>query len=264
MVTIAILAKDKAHTLPTYLECIENQTWPKSQTNLYIRTNNNNDDTAVLLKNWLKKVRSRYKDIYFDDSDVPERVQDYKQHEWNELRLEVLKKIRQESMLWAKKHNSHYFVGDCDNFIISETIETLVKTRLPIVAPLLRTGNNLYSNYHACIDENGYYQECPIYHILLSQQAKGLIQVPVVHCTYLVRKNVIDYLSYNDDSARYDYVVFSNSARDEEIPQYLDTRKIYGRITFAETKQQFEQESWLHEFRKPVEQVKETMPASKK
>ena len=38
-VTIAILAKDKAHTLPLYLACIENQTWPKCNTNLYIRTN---------------------------------------------------------------------------------------------------------------------------------------------------------------------------------------------------------------------------------
>ena len=27
-VTIAILAKDKEHTLPLYLSCIEQQTWP--------------------------------------------------------------------------------------------------------------------------------------------------------------------------------------------------------------------------------------------
>ena len=46
-VTIAILAKDKAHTLPLYLACIEAQTWPKKNTYLYIRTNNNNDETAV-------------------------------------------------------------------------------------------------------------------------------------------------------------------------------------------------------------------------
>ena len=46
-VTIAILAKDKAHTLPLYLQCIEQQTWPAQQTYLYIRTNNNN----ILLPN---------------------------------------------------------------------------------------------------------------------------------------------------------------------------------------------------------------------
>src|SRR5262249_21251959 len=55
-VTIAILAKDKAHTLPLYLTCLEKQTWPKEKTNLYIRTNNNNDNTVQILKEWVEKV----------------------------------------------------------------------------------------------------------------------------------------------------------------------------------------------------------------
>src|SRR5690349_2825571 len=69
-VTIAILAKDKAHTLPLYLSCIENQTWPKDKTYLYIRTNNNNDETAVILKQWIDQVKDYYAKIYFDDEDV--------------------------------------------------------------------------------------------------------------------------------------------------------------------------------------------------
>src|SRR5581483_3289577 len=82
-VTIAILAKDKAHTLPFYLACIEKQTWPKKQTYLYIRTNNNTDDTRTILRDWATKVEKEYAHIYFDDADVPEKVEQYKQHEWN-------------------------------------------------------------------------------------------------------------------------------------------------------------------------------------
>ena len=54
-VTIAILAKDKAHTLPLYLKCLERQTWPASNTYLYIRTNNNNDETVQILRDWIAR-----------------------------------------------------------------------------------------------------------------------------------------------------------------------------------------------------------------
>src|SRR5579872_6045160 len=64
-ITIAILAKDKAHTLPLYLDCIEAQTWPKSNTYLYIRTNNNNDNTAQVLGNGWEGERINIQKINF-------------------------------------------------------------------------------------------------------------------------------------------------------------------------------------------------------
>ncbi len=247
-VTIAILAKDKAHTLPLYLSCIEKQSWPAHKTYLYIRTNNNNDDTAKILSNWLARVKYKYAGVYFDTSDVTDKVEQFGQHEWNSIRFKVLGKIRQESVNWALDHDSHYFVADCDNFIQSHTIEELVKTSLPIVAPLLRTGNNYYSNFHAAIDENGYYAQSPLYFELLNQEILGLVQVPVVHCTYLIRYEFLDKIAYDDNSYRYEYVIFSDTARRNKIPQYFDTRQMYGRITFAENNEQLEKEGWLTEF----------------
>jgi len=248
-VTIAILAKDKAHTLPLYLTCLENQTWPAKQTNLYIRTNNNNDGTAKILRDWVIKVGSRYGLIYFDDRDVTEKVQDYGQHEWNSLRFKVLGKIRQDSIEWARKQNSHYFVVDCDNFINPNTLEEMVKTNLPIVAPLLKLNDNsLYSNYHAAVDENGYYADSSFYLPVFNLQVRGLILMPVVHCTYFINYHVLDKIVYDDDSYRYEYVIFSDNARKKEIPQYLDNRQLYGRLTFAESAEQFKTETWLSEF----------------
>jgi len=247
-ITIAILAKDKAHTLPLYLSCIENQTWPASKTYLYIRTNNNNDSTAEILHAWLERVWERYAGVYFDDSDVPEQVQKYGQHEWNYERFKVLGKIRQESVDFAKEYNTHYFVVDCDNFIQSHTLEALFGTHLSIVAPLLHTGYNIYSNYHAAIDANGYIEDCPYYNMFWNREIVGLVQVPVVHCTYLVRNEAFDKITYDDQSGRYEYVIFSDSARKSSVPQYLDTREVYGRISFAETIEDLLKETWLAEF----------------
>lgn len=248
-VTIAILAKDKAHTLPLYLKCIENQTWPACKTNLYIRTNNNNDDTAQILRDWIDRVGKNYGDIYFNDTDVPEPVEQFGQHEWNYMRFKVLGKIRQDSVDWAYEHNSHYFVVDCDNFIFPETLETLVATNQSIVAPLLYCREKpCYANYHYAIDGNGYYDNSPLYWDVLDQRVKGLIDVPVVHCTYFIRKSVVGNMCYDDESWRYEYVIFSHSARKQNIAQYLDNRKIYGYISFAETQEEFDRENLWQEF----------------
>ena len=251
-ITIAILAKDKAHTLPMYLQCIENQTWPAQQTYLYIRTNNNNDETVEVLRNWIARVGDRYAKIYFDDSDVNLPVEMFRQHEWNAMRFSVLGAIRQASVNWAHQNNSHYFVADCDNIIYPDTIEMMFTTNLPIVAPLLRCNTQkYYSNCHDIVDNNGYYIPSVFYYEILEQRVVGLIEVPVVHCTYFIRKEVLDKIRYDDGSERYEYVIFSDCARQADIPQYLDNRLVYGYISFAENKEEFEREPFLSNFLLP-------------
>lgn len=247
MVTIAILAKDKEPFLPFFLGCIENQTYPKKNTNLYIRTNNNNDKTAIMLKQWVNRVGHLYAEVYFDDTDVPEQVQRFAQHEWNYERFKVLGRIRQESVQWAYEHNSHYFVIDCDNFIIPKTLESILSVNLPIVAPLLLS-NCRYSNYHSGIDVNGYNIDTPTYDYFVNREIRGLIEMPVVHCTYLVRYEYLPEMSYDDNSYRYEYVIFSDVARKKGIPQYLDTREEYGRLTLGETKDDLFNEPWFNSF----------------
>ena len=259
-ITIAILAKDKAHTLPLYLKCIEQQTWPSKKTNLYIRTNNNNDKTVEILEAWLEKVRTRYATIHFDKTNVAQPVHKYGQHEWNQERFKVLGKIRQDSVDWARAMRSHYFVLDCDNFIKSDTLEKIAQNNLPIVAPFLTcyqtldVKNSLYSNYHAAITSDGYYADCSEYYLLWNQKIKGLIDVPVVHCAYFIRYDVLDKISYDDGSHRYEYVIFSDTARKQNIPQYIDNREIYGYITFAENEHWLQAEPWLAMFTAEINQ----------
>ena len=241
-VTVAILAKDKAHLMPLYLSRIEQQTYPADKIKLYIRTNNNKDNTAEILEDWISRVRDRYSEIYYDNSEVPEPVHEYGPHEWNPLRLKVLGHIRQESVDWARERGTHYFIADCDNFIVTETLTEMLKTGLPVIGPLLPNGDvplNCYANYHYDVDENGYFKSTSQYFDVLSGKVRGLIQVGVIHCTYLVRNEVLEHVCYDDGSGRYEYVIFSDTLRKKGIPQYIDNRRYYGKLTFCNTPEEF-------------------------
>lgn len=236
-ILVAILAKQKAPSLPLYLQCIEALDYPKSSIVLYIRTNNNTDNTEQILRDWVRRIGHLYAAVEFDAEDVATRVEQYGVHEWNETRFRVLGRIRNISLARTYEHGcDFYFVADCDNFIRPCTLRELVALNLPIVAPFLRSigPGAFYSNYHAEIDDNGYYADCDQYHWILTRLVRGLIEVPVVHCTYLVRADVLGRLTYEDATNRYEYVVFSASARKAEIPQYFDNRQVYGYITFDE------------------------------
>ena len=236
-VLLAILAKQKEAVLSAYLQCIEALDYPKSAIVLYVRTNNNTDGTERILREWLERIGPSYAHVEFDAEDVTQPVQRYGTHEWNPERFHVLGQIRDLSLRKSLEHSCvFYFVVDVDNLIRPCTLRELVALDLPIVAPFLRAASPdaYYANYHAEVDANGYYAECDQYRWVAERQVRGVIEMPVVHCTYLVRADVTPALAYEDGSGRHEYVVFSNSARRAGIPQYLDNRQIYGFITFDE------------------------------
>jgi tetratricopeptide (TPR) repeat protein len=234
-VLLAILAKQAESVLPFYLFCIDALDYPKNSIVLYVRTNNNTDRTVAILREWIGRVREQYACVEFDASDVPEAVQEFAIHEWNSKRFKVLGEIRQESMNRALQHNcDYYFVADTDNFVKPDTLKKLIATGLPIVAPLLRCSDAQhpnYSNFHDNVDARGYSIRLDRYWALLNQSIKDVVEVPVVHCTYLVRADVIPRLYYRDASDRHEYVIFSESARKGGTAQYLDTREVYGCLT---------------------------------
>ncbi|RWB67974.1 glycosyltransferase family 25 protein [Mesorhizobium sp.] len=236
-VLVAILAKQKEPALPLYLACIESLDYPKDSIVLYIRTNNNTDRTEQILREWVERVGHLYAAVEFDSSDVADRVEQFREHEWNETRFKVLGRIRNISLRKTLEHNcDFYFVVDVDNFVRSATLRELVALDLPIVAPLLRSisPGQYYSNYHAEVDANGYYAKCDQYGWVLNRHVRGVIEMPLVHCTYLVRADVLTELTYEDGTSRYEYVIFADSARRSGIVQYMDNRQVYGYITFGD------------------------------
>ncbi len=234
-VLLAILAKQKAAELPLYLDCVEALDYPKSCIVLYLRTNNNTDGTEAILRAWVARVRHHYAAVEFDARDVDDRVERFGIHEWNPTRFRVLGKIRADSLRRASYHDcAFYFCTDVDIFVRPGTLQALIALNLPIVAPFLRSivPDELYSNFHAEIDANGYYADSSQYDWILNRWVRGIVEVPVVLGSCLIRADVAADLVYDDGSERHDYVVFSDSARRAGIPQYLDNREVYGYITF--------------------------------
>ena len=238
-VVIAILAKDKEYCLPIYLSCLLNQTFPKKNIHLYIRTNDNKDNTCAILDDFVNKYSTEYASIHYDKSNISNKLKEYKEHEWNSDRFSILGQIRQESINYSIKLNAHYFVIDCDNFITPNTLESMVLNKeLGVIAPMLETTTK-YSNYHYDIDQNGYLKNHPMYEELLYRKVVGLTSVKVVHCTYFINNNILPKVSYNDNSRRYEYVIFSDVLRKNNIPQYLDNRTFYGFLVLSENIQEY-------------------------
>lgn len=237
IVFVAILAKQKEEVLPYYLECLKNWTYPKNRIILWVRTNNNTDATEYILEAWLEENANDYLSVEYDSSDHEIRVQDYGIHEWNDDRFTVLKQIRNESVERATELDADfYFISDMDNFIYPDTLDLLVERNLPVVAPMLYYAppGKMYSNFHNVADADGYFQDNPEYAPIWNRSISGLIKVDVVHCTYLIRRDIFDYARYTDETLHYDYVVLSRYMRDCGIPQYLDNTRLFGCLTLEE------------------------------
>ena len=250
-VLLAILARNKAHVLPDYLECILNQTYPKEKISLYIRTNNNDDDTREILQKWVEKNGKAYRAIEFDDIELIGQKEQLQPHQWTSERFSVLAKIRQISLEKTITHScDYYFVVDCDNFIAPGTLAHLLDLQRPIVAPLLKAipkPNDPYSNFFSAINEWGFYANHPLYNVILNRNQIGCFQVPVVHCTYLIDRRVLPLLSYTDGSGDYEFVVFCRSARKANISQYITNELNFGTLLHPEDNVSLKQEQILFE-----------------
>jgi glycosyltransferase involved in cell wall biosynthesis len=232
-VFLAILARNKAHVLPSYLTCIDNLNYNKKAITVYINTNNNEDETLKILEKWAKKNKNRYNKILFEAHQVG-GLGTTKPHEWTVQRFKVLGDIRNRSLRMAKIHNcQYYFVVDCDNFINPCTLRELIKKNKPIIAPMLRAipfPDDPYSNFVCDIGSGGYEKDHPDYLKILHREKVGTFPVPIVHCTYLVDMRLVDKLSYTDQTKHHEFIIFSRSARRNGIEQYICNEKEFGTL----------------------------------
>ena len=153
--------------------------------------------------------------MFFDDSDLETNIQQYGVHEWNSTRFKALGKIRNESVDFAGREGHHFYVVcDVDNFVLPHTIRKLVSLNLPVVAPFLKYApapdeetHGYYSNYHLLTNQNGYYLDDMRYYQVWRQEVTGHIICDVVHCSYVIRADVLPFVDYTDGFYRpiYDY-----------------------------------------------------------
>ena len=74
-VFLALLVKQKEAVLPLFLESLNDWDYPKENIFIYIRTNNNTDNTKQLLEEWIEEYGDKYKGLIYNSEDVPEKVE---------------------------------------------------------------------------------------------------------------------------------------------------------------------------------------------
>ena len=263
-VLVAILAKQKAACLPLYLDCIDKLDYPKSKITLWVRENDSTDDTRAILEAWLDQHRHEYAKVHADFTPIDPTVSTMGVHEWTCERFRLLGRLRQESLdATLKLGCDSYFVADCDNFVRPHVLKRLVSLNRPLVAPMLRHVDypaNRYSNFFAAVDPNGYFAADSKYddilsrsnHLLWNGGSFGVITVPLIHCTYLVRADAIPKLHYLEQFQRYEFVSFADSARKAKIKMAVDNYRDNGVIAL---------DSEPADLRRQVDQARDIMRA---
>jgi hypothetical protein len=234
-VLLSILARNKGHVLKKYLEHIEDLDYDKKLITIYINTNNNSDDTEKILEEWIKMNENNYAKIEYEKYNIDELENiSTNPHTWNTLRFKKLGAIRNKSLKKTIEYDcDYYFVVDCDNFIESYTLKDLIEEDKPMISPMLRPipeENDSYSNFFCDITPNGYYKNHKDYMSILHKEMVGVFKLPVVHCTYLIKREYIEKLNYIDDTPHHEFIVLSRYARKNGVDQYLTNKKEYGKL----------------------------------
>ena len=242
----AILVKDGSKVLDLFFECLLVQDFPLKQVYLYVRTNDNNDNTSEKLKHFLETYGDLFGGYIYDDSSVNYEVKKYSIHEWNPTRFKLMAEIRQASLNYAKEQkHDFYFTSDVDNFLLPSTLSSLVQLNVTAVAPLLKmvvppnpraSENCFYSTFHHKIAKsNGQFVDSRFGRRIATQDIQGIFEVDLIHCTYLLRQDVFSDVNYSLQDGNWEYRNFALSLQKNGIPQYVDAREVYGCLTLSES-----------------------------
>ncbi len=94
----------------------------------------------------------------------------------------------------------NFIDSDCDYYMFidrdhilknASTLKELVSLNKDVVAPMLRRGEDLWTNFWGDIDDKGYYRRSFDYIDIVNNKRRGCWNVPYITGTYLVKKQVL-------------------------------------------------------------------------
>eukprot|EP00079_Xenopus_tropicalis_P009604 XP_002933810.1 PREDICTED: procollagen galactosyltransferase 2 [Xenopus tropicalis] len=236
-VLIAIIARNAAHTLPYFMDCIDKLDYPKSRIAIWAATDHNIDNTTAILREWLKSVQKLYHYVEWRPMAEPQSYADeLGPKHWPASRFAHVMKLRQAALRTAKEKWSDYVLYiDADNFLTNpQTLNLMMKENKTIVAPMLES-RTLYSNFWCGMTPQGYYKRTPDYVLIREWKRLGCFPVPMVHSTILIdlRKEASKNLQFYPPQEDYtwafdDIIVFAFSSRQAGIQMYICNREHYG------------------------------------
>lgn len=86
----------------------------------------------------------------------------------------------------------YFFVGDDNVITDGDVLADLVKLDKGVVGPMLRKGNETWTNFWGDLDENGYYKRSFDYIEIINNGRKGCWNIPYIMGTYLIKREVLE------------------------------------------------------------------------
>ncbi|XP_057259463.1 procollagen galactosyltransferase 1 [Pezoporus wallicus] len=220
-VTVALLARNAAHALPTTLGALERLRHPKERTAL----------------------------CSYPDEEGPKH--------WSPLRYEHVMRLRQAALEAARAAWSDYLLFlDADNVLTNpDTLGLLMAENKTLVAPMLDS-RAAYSNFWCGMTPQGYYRRTALYLPVRRRERRGCFAVPMVHSTFLLdlRRAGTAALRFHPPPPDYagaldDIIAFAHACRRAQVQMFVCNREVYGFLPVplrAHSSLQDEAESFLH------------------
>ncbi|KAL6442951.1 hypothetical protein ACFW04_002750 [Cataglyphis niger] len=238
-VLIAILVRNKAHTLPYFLSLLERQDYPKKRICLWIRSDNNVDRSIEILNKWISLEGEKYHSLNVQLNATSTRFEDERTFaDWSPRRFAHVIDLREQALDYARQIWADFiWMLDADVFLTnSNTMRDLVHKGYTVVAPVLRS-DGTYSNFWAGMREY-YYMRTDLYEPILIREKIGCHNVPMVHSAVLIdlRRYDSDHLTYKSekliayDGPEDDIIIFAAGANKSDVSLFVCNDEIYGFI----------------------------------
>ncbi|KAM9514123.1 procollagen galactosyltransferase 1 isoform 2-T2 [Guaruba guarouba] len=257
-VTVALLARNAAHALPSTLGALERLRHPKERTALWVAVDHSVDNTTALLREWLLRVRGLYHRVEWRPLEEPTSYPDEEgPKHWSPMRYEHVMKLRQAALEAARAAWSDYLLFlDADNVLTNpDTLGLLMAENKTLVAPMLDS-RAAYSNFWCGMTAQGYYRRTPLYLPVRRRERRGCFAVPMVHSTFLLdlRRAAAAALRFHPPNPHYtwpfdDIIAFAFACRQAEVQMFICNREVYGFLPVplrSHSTLQDEAESFLH------------------
>ncbi|XP_011701587.1 PREDICTED: glycosyltransferase 25 family member isoform X2 [Wasmannia auropunctata] len=237
-VLIGVLVRNKAHTLPYFLSLLERQDYPKKRIGLWIRSDNNVDNSIKILNRWIGSRSKMYHSLnvrlnasstgFEDESSIAD---------WSPRRFAHIIDLREQALDYAREIWADFILMlDADVFLTNpSTIRDLTRKGHTVVAPLLKS-DGMYSNFWAGMTAEYYYLRTELYEPILFREKTGCHNVPMIHSAVLIdlRRSYSDRLTYKAEKlTRYDgpvddIITFAIGANKSDVSLFVCNDDIYG------------------------------------
>jgi len=233
---IAIHARQCPYILEKYLRSIEALDYDKKQITLSIHVLDTHDKTAEICRQWARRQEGLYECVLYESEEAAPMAS-FHETAWFSEHAKIPAYVYEKSLKKAQESGcDYYFVADCDHFVAPQTIRALMAKKVPIAAPFLRnipehdytTTKDFSSTFFYEVTDDGSFKGHENYLKIFNHEMVGAFQVPHVFGALLIDGAYLSQVTYEDASQDLPHQVFSRSARNKKIAQYISNEKNFG------------------------------------